>query len=406
MPGASIAFNQAANTIPYGTPGVARDDIWQGQPVVCHSALSGNTSTAWSFLDVPPGSGAVLIGANTVSATFTPDLPGTYRIQLITNGGGLGNVMILVIRVRYDGGGGLLGAGLCLPAFGERVGEDNVLIPPGSGPQNLRGYAPFFEALLAYIQTLGVGITLYDAVAAVSDQLFTAYHDNCSAGGALVSTYEAESRYGTLNAYAVFLDGAPTAPFTYQLSLAPQPPIVIYNTTAQTATIISQSPGLLSLSVVIPAGMSATVWTVYGYAGTDDIFSSDGYQQASEIQTTNASPTVVCSFPLPGNVSGGSHVPVPGLFRVKVEVAMQSTTTADAALFELSAAWSVLVPGSPVSLGPGTSTSSGTNGGSPPSGWAAALQLDGTSQLVQVVVTGDAVLTVSHMILPSPLAFS
>ena len=157
MPGAEIAFNQAANPIPYGTPGVARDDIWQLQPVVCQSALSGNTSYAWSFLDVPPGSAATLTGANTATATFTPDLLGTYRIQLLTDGGGLGNQKILVIRVRYNNAGALQQNGICLPAFGERAGEDNVLNPPITGPQNPRGYAPFFEYLLAYILTLSGG---------------------------------------------------------------------------------------------------------------------------------------------------------------------------------------------------------------------------------------------------------
>jgi hypothetical protein len=157
MPGAEIAYNQAANPIPYGTPGVARDDIWQAQPVVCKSTLSGNTSYEWSFLDVPPGSGAVLLAANTATATFTPDLLGTYRIQLITNGGGLGNSMVLVIRVRYNSAGVLQNDGICLPAFGERVGEDNVLIPAISGAQNERGYAPFFESFLAYVLTLSGG---------------------------------------------------------------------------------------------------------------------------------------------------------------------------------------------------------------------------------------------------------
>ena len=133
MPGAEIRFDQAANPIPVGTPGVARDDIWLSQPVVCHSVLSGNTAWQWSFLDVPPGSAAVFSGSTTPAATFTPDIPGTYRIQLVTNSGGLGNILVLVIRVRYSSTGALLFHGLCLPAFGERVNEDNVLIPPITG---------------------------------------------------------------------------------------------------------------------------------------------------------------------------------------------------------------------------------------------------------------------------------
>jgi len=157
MPGAQIRFDQAANPIPLGTAGVARDDIWLSQPVVCRSMLSGNTAWQWTFLDVPPGSAAVFSGSTTAAATFTPDIPGTYRIQLVTNNGGLGNIVVLVVRVRYSSIGVLLFHGLCLPAFGERVNEDNVLIPPITGAQNERGYAPFFEALLAYILTLGSG---------------------------------------------------------------------------------------------------------------------------------------------------------------------------------------------------------------------------------------------------------
>ena len=73
MPGAEIRFDQAANPIPVGTPGVARDDIWLSQPVVCRSVLSGNTAWQWSFLDVPPGSAAVFSGSTTPTATFTPE---------------------------------------------------------------------------------------------------------------------------------------------------------------------------------------------------------------------------------------------------------------------------------------------------------------------------------------------
>ena len=209
MPGAQIAFNQAGNPIPFGTPGIARDDIWQSNPVACQSTLSGNVTYLWAFLDVPPGSGATFTGSTTATATFTPDLLGTYRIQLTTNGGGLGNVMILVVRVRKNSTGVLQHSGICLPAFGERVGEDNVLIPPVSGPQNARGYAPFFEELYAYMLTLGgsdialqqngtplaggpfgtldfIGATLANlggGVASVTVSSVPSYSLDCSAGG-------------------------------------------------------------------------------------------------------------------------------------------------------------------------------------------------------------------------------
>jgi hypothetical protein len=38
---------------------------------------------AWSFSLVPAGSQAALVGANTISPSFVPDVPGTYAIQLV-----------------------------------------------------------------------------------------------------------------------------------------------------------------------------------------------------------------------------------------------------------------------------------------------------------------------------------
>jgi hypothetical protein len=220
MPGASIAINQVGNPIPFGTPGVARDDIWQSNPVVCQSALSGNVTYQWAFLDKPPGSAATFTGGNTATATFTPDLLGSYRIQLTTNGGGLGNVMVLIIRVRKNSSGTLQNDGICLPAFGERVGEDNVLIPPVSGPQNVRGYAPFFETLLAYILTLGGG---------GGGGSSPPYSQDCGAGGTI--TYAGPSVVPSV----VILTGSPGADFAYVLPSSPYS-TVLANTTGVTAT--------------------------------------------------------------------------------------------------------------------------------------------------------------------------
>ncbi|WP_133490490.1 PKD domain-containing protein [Alcanivorax sp. 24] len=52
------------------------------------SSPSGDITTwQWRFLSVPEGSEAALDGADTDRASFTPDLPGTYVVQLVVNDG-------------------------------------------------------------------------------------------------------------------------------------------------------------------------------------------------------------------------------------------------------------------------------------------------------------------------------
>jgi hypothetical protein len=127
MPGAVITIDQVrpGPTISPGTPGVARNDGWVGRQVQLHDGAGGNSTWDWFLLGAPPGSAATLASSTTANPTFTPDLPGTYRVQLVTNGGGPGNVQIRLIRVRYDTNGVLLNRGWCLPAWDERGGEAN-----------------------------------------------------------------------------------------------------------------------------------------------------------------------------------------------------------------------------------------------------------------------------------------
>ncbi len=143
MPGAVIVANQATGA-GAGTPGVARNDLWQNQQVNLVVGTSGNSSVEWALLDKPVGSSASLTNASQsgggpyADCTFTPDLVGTYRIQLVTNGGGPGNVQILVLRVRYDNTGVLTHRGWAIPAKGEVDGESNY----GS---NLKGWSEPLE---------------------------------------------------------------------------------------------------------------------------------------------------------------------------------------------------------------------------------------------------------------------
>lgn len=154
MPGAVITIDQArpGPSTSAGSPGVARNDIWQSWLVTLLDGAGGNQSWEWQLLYIPPGSAVTLAGADgqgvahTSSTTFTPDLHGSYRIRLITNGGGPGNIQILVIRVRFDNTGALIYHGWALPAFGEQDGESNY-----NG--NLVAWAEVFDYIFADIQT-------------------------------------------------------------------------------------------------------------------------------------------------------------------------------------------------------------------------------------------------------------
>lgn len=127
MPGAIIAFDQArpGPTTSTGSPGVARNDLWVGWLVTGRITTSGNTSPEWTLLDKPPGSTVTLAGATSLSCTFTPDLPGSYRIQLQVNGGGAGNVQILIAACTFDVAGHLTLRGWRIPALSELPTENN-----------------------------------------------------------------------------------------------------------------------------------------------------------------------------------------------------------------------------------------------------------------------------------------
>lgn len=129
MPGALIAINQdrPGPTTSFGTPGVARNDLWMSQTVRPTSALGGNASQEWTLLDVPPGSASIISAADQITCAFDPDMPGSYRLQLTTNGGGPGNVQILICAVRYDVAGLLVARGWRIPALNEVASEDNFL---------------------------------------------------------------------------------------------------------------------------------------------------------------------------------------------------------------------------------------------------------------------------------------
>jgi hypothetical protein len=144
MAGAIIQIDQdrPGPSVSTGSPGVARKDLWVGQVVRPTSTLAGNASQSWSLVDKPTGSTATLNDADQVTCYFTPDLPGSYRLRLVTNTGGAGNEQILICACTFDVTGVLINSGWRIPAFGEKASEDNF------GGTNARGWATDIEKLL------------------------------------------------------------------------------------------------------------------------------------------------------------------------------------------------------------------------------------------------------------------
>lgn len=137
MAGAQIRIDQAANAVPLGTAGIARDDITKGAAVTLRNGdPAGVKSSQWSLLDRPYGSSAVITNPTSAVATIVPDLPGEYRIRLQINAGGPGEYDIRTFAVRDP-------AGMALPALGVRggkrapngdveiAGENNYAVGPG-----------------------------------------------------------------------------------------------------------------------------------------------------------------------------------------------------------------------------------------------------------------------------------
>ena len=148
--GASIVFNQVQNsTATYGTPGIAREDLWlvggTTGAIFCQSANTAG-SYVWSFLDRPAGSAASFVNADEQTGHFAPDVAGSYRVQLVLDGGGPGSVQVLIAAVRYSSTGTLLNRGWRLPSVGELLGEDNFII---GGTPNARGWNEAFGFIFA-----------------------------------------------------------------------------------------------------------------------------------------------------------------------------------------------------------------------------------------------------------------
>jgi hypothetical protein len=111
---ALIRLDQPAHpTVPVGQPGQARDDLVLGQPVTARNVDDTDViKRIWTLRDIPLGSAAALSSTTSPVVTFTPDVEGSYLLQLTVNDGLDGQIDNKIAAVRTS-------LGIRYPATGE-----------------------------------------------------------------------------------------------------------------------------------------------------------------------------------------------------------------------------------------------------------------------------------------------
>jgi hypothetical protein len=150
----------------HGTADVARNDLWLGWQINLISLASGSHTYLWSFIDAPVGSAwgpsTPPLNPALQTANFTPDVLGSYRVQIIVDNS---VSEIMICAVRYDDLGVLQNRGWCYPALGEEVGEDNFYGSTRGWNGILDG---IFDDILSFIQGGSAGIGVQDNGTTVS----------------------------------------------------------------------------------------------------------------------------------------------------------------------------------------------------------------------------------------------
>lgn len=132
----------------FGAAGVSRDDLVVDEEVTLENADdTGARTWRWRLVDRPPTSSAVIAAPTAPSATFTPDVPGSYLVELAIDEGQAGQVDRRVCAVRED----LFGTLVRVPA----AGEDNE----ANWDSNGRGWTPDVEL---WLRTLAEAIAEID----------------------------------------------------------------------------------------------------------------------------------------------------------------------------------------------------------------------------------------------------
>jgi len=140
---ALITIDQdAPNPSPTGIPGQARDDLLIAVPVTYRNADDTDVSRwVWRLKDKPIGSTVVLSSITAPKVMFTPDVYGSYRVELAVNDGKGGERDIRIGGVRDQ-------FGRLYAAAGQKASEANYLV---SGSPNQVNWAKEAELILRSI---------------------------------------------------------------------------------------------------------------------------------------------------------------------------------------------------------------------------------------------------------------
>lgn len=130
----TILINQAGQSA--GTAGQSRTDLVLSSLVTCTDPANTSGTFSWELV-VPEGSSATLSGASTDTATFTPDVTGTYLIYLTVDTTKSFNTNAIGEKVSSQGGAAVLDNGVRIPTAGETVQFDST-----------RGWGPALDAFL------------------------------------------------------------------------------------------------------------------------------------------------------------------------------------------------------------------------------------------------------------------
>ncbi len=159
MSSARIVIAQSGVT---GAAGISRDDIITGQPVtLTNEDDSGVRSWRWRFKDRPTGSASTLSSPTSAQVTFTPDVAGSYLIELKVDEGLIGQTSTLIAAVRETLG---VVTDLRMPA----AGESNE----ANWDSNVRGSFPDLEA---WLRASAGAATDHGALTGLADDDHTQY---------------------------------------------------------------------------------------------------------------------------------------------------------------------------------------------------------------------------------------
>lgn len=149
MAAAAIRIDQAGHpTQEIGVPGISRRDLSAGLPVTLRNQDdTGVRAWRWRIVTKPKGSTAALSNSIAPVPTFTPDVPGTYLVELTVNEGKKGE------RTRRIGAV-LDSQGLRFPGAGETT--------EANWNGNTQGWHPDLDEILqATTQSSNLGLVLF-----------------------------------------------------------------------------------------------------------------------------------------------------------------------------------------------------------------------------------------------------